>query len=173
MSNFNLDDYVEVNVRVEKFWEKYPDGSINTEIVKWEGDIIAVRTEVYRDKEEINPASTGHAYEKIGSSFINKTSALENCETSSVGRALAILGFEVKKSIASKEEVANAILQQEEIKNKKDDKKTAPVTPKVKDNDLELKKALLEKHKGNKAAAKREYEELKAIENHVEGSEVA
>ena len=43
------------------------------------------------------PASTGYAYEKEGSSFINKTSALENCETSAVGRALAILGFEIKK----------------------------------------------------------------------------
>jgi hypothetical protein len=64
------------------------------------------------------------AYEKENSSFINKTSALENCETSAVGRALAILGFEIKKSVASYEEVANAKLNQnndtqEELANSK------------------------------------------------------
>ena len=70
-----------------------------------------------RDREDTRPA-TGHAYEKEGSSFINKTSYIENCETSAVGRALAMLGFEIKKSIASREEVENAKLQQQSTQPK-------------------------------------------------------
>lgn len=110
-----LKDYIEVNVRIMKFYEKYPEGRILTEIVKWENETIVMKATTYRDNSNI-PASTGYAYEKENSSFINKTSALENCETSCVGRALAILGFEIKKSVASKEEVANAMLNQENYK---------------------------------------------------------
>ena len=114
-----LKDYVEVNVRIMKFYEKYPEGRILTEIVKWEDGVIVMKATTYRDNSDV-PASTGYAYEKEGSSFINKTSALENCETSAVGRALAILGFEIKKSVASKEEVLNAQLQQATINKSSD-----------------------------------------------------
>lgn len=107
-----LKDYVEVNVRIEKFYEKYPDGSIQTEITHLDNDKVIIKAYAYRDREDTKPA-TGHAMEKEGSSFINKTSHIENCETSAVGRALAILGFEVKKSVASKEEVENAKLNQD------------------------------------------------------------
>lgn len=111
-----LKDYIEVNVRIMKFYEKYPEGRIITEIVKWENETIVMKATTYRGSDNVI-ASTGYAYEKEGSSFINKTSALENCETSAVGRALAILGFEIKKSVASYEEVANAKLNQN-IENK-------------------------------------------------------
>ena len=77
-----------------------------------EGKVAIIKAYAYRDREDTRPA-TGHAYEKENSSFINKTSYIENCETSAVGRALAMLGFEIKKSIASKEEVENAKLQQQ------------------------------------------------------------
>jgi len=110
-----LKDYVEVNVRVEKFWQKYPAGRIATEIVSWENGVIVMKASAYKDLNDAVPSATGFAYEKEGSSYINKTSALENCETSAVGRALAILGFEIKKSIASKEEVENAKHQQAEM----------------------------------------------------------
>ena len=113
--NGALANYVEVNVRIEKFWEKFPNGRIETEIIKWENSVIAMKAKVYKDSSDTAPSAVGHAYEVEGSSFINKTSALENCETSVVGRALAILGFEIKKSIASKEEVANAKIQTELI----------------------------------------------------------
>ena len=112
MASYNIDDYVAVNERIEKFYEKYPQGSIETEIVYNDNGQVIFKAYAYRDKEDIRPA-TGHAMEKEGSSFINKTSHIENCETSAVGRALAMLGFEIKKSIASKEEVENAQLQQE------------------------------------------------------------
>ena len=107
-----LSNYVEVNVRVERFYEKFPNGRITTQLLSWENSVVVMKAEVYRDLNDAVPSATGHAYEKEGSSFINKTSALENCETSAVGRALALLGFEIKKSIASKEEVENAKLNQ-------------------------------------------------------------
>jgi len=110
-----LEDYIEVNVRIEKFWKEHPNGRIQTEIIKWENDTVVVKATVWKNKEDEKPDATGHAYEKEGQGYINKTSALENCETSAVGRALAILGYEIKKSIASKEEVENAKAIQNKI----------------------------------------------------------
>lgn len=112
MAGYNIDDYVTVNTRIEKFYEQYPTGSIQTELISLQNGICIFKAYAYRDKEDTKPC-VGHAYEKEGSSFINKTSYIENCETSAVGRALAMMGFEIKKSIASKEEVENAKLQQE------------------------------------------------------------
>lgn len=108
-----LKDYVEVNVRIERFYQKFPNGRINTFMQSNDNGVVIMRAEVFRDLNDAQPSATGHAYEKEGSSYINKTSYIENCETSAVGRALAILGFEIKKSVASKEEVANAQLQQQ------------------------------------------------------------
>lgn len=112
---YDVSDYVQVNERIEKFYEKYPEGSIQTEIQSIVDGVVIFKAYAYRDREDTRPA-TGHAYEKENSSFINKTSYIENCETSAVGRALAMLGFEIKKSIASKEEVENAKLQQQPTK---------------------------------------------------------
>ena len=112
---FDLSDYVQVNERIEKFYEKYPDGSIQTEIQSIQDGVVIIKAYAYRDREDPKPA-TGHAYERENSSHINKTSYIENCETLAVGRALAMLGFEIKKSIASREEVENAKLQQQPAK---------------------------------------------------------
>lgn len=109
-----LEGYIEVNVRIQRFWEKFPAGRISTEIYSWVDGVVVVKAAAYRDIKDEFPAATGFAYEREGSTFINKTSALENCESSAVGRALAILGFEIKKSVASKEEVANAMHQQKQ-----------------------------------------------------------
>lgn len=111
-----LKDYVEVNQRVIEFWQKYPNGRIHTEILSWENGVIVIKASGYRDIADVNPFSIGHAYEKEGAGMINATSALENGETSAVGRMLGLGGFSAKKSIASKEEVENAIAQQEQIK---------------------------------------------------------
>jgi hypothetical protein len=110
--NFNLDEYIGVNERIEKFYEKYPEGSLQTEIVSNANGEVIIKAYAYRNSEDKHP-TTGHAMEKEGSSFINKTSHIENCETSAVGRALAMMGFEIKKSVASREEVANAKLNQD------------------------------------------------------------
>jgi len=111
-----LKDYITVNERIMKFYERYPDGRIVTEIKSWSEGRIIMQATIYRDHDTEKPLAIGHAYEQEGSTYINKTSALENCETSAVGRALALAGFEIKKSIASKEEVEAAQQKQEILK---------------------------------------------------------
>ncbi|MBC7910491.1 MAG: hypothetical protein H7Y30_08325 [Pyrinomonadaceae bacterium] len=64
-----------------------------------------MKAEVFRNSDDAQPAATGHAFEMRGEGFVNKTSYIENCESSSVGRALAMLGFEVRRGIASREEM--------------------------------------------------------------------
>lgn len=111
-----LQDYVMVNERITEFYSKFPDGRITTEIISNELGQIIFKAYVYKRFEDTVPSATGHAMEKEGNSFINKNSHVENCETSAVGRALALMGLSIKKSIASYEEVANAKLQQEDHK---------------------------------------------------------
>ncbi|MFN2597304.1 MAG: hypothetical protein ABR563_08980 [Pyrinomonadaceae bacterium] len=106
-SRDRFEDYVPVAERLERFYERFPDGRITTSIVEHnlESGFVLMRAEVYRSPEDAQPAATGHAFEVRGESYVNKTSYIENAETSSVGRALALLGFEVKRGIASREEV--------------------------------------------------------------------
>ena len=113
-------DYVEVNQRILAFWELYPNGSIETEILSLENGVVTFRATV-KDGDKV--LSTGHGQEKEGNSFINKTSFIENCETSAVGRALGILGIGATTSIASAEEVANAIKNQDKPVKKAEPKK--------------------------------------------------
>lgn len=107
-------EYAEVNQRIKAFRMVFPDGFITSEIKSLEnGIVIFIATVGYYD--ENNNAivlGTGTAYEKEGSSFINRTSYVENCETSAVGRALGMCGFGIDTSVASAEEVQNAILNQ-------------------------------------------------------------
>ena len=113
-------DYAEVNQRIKAFRMVYPTGQIITEMLSNENGICVFRAMVYDEKE--NLLSTGTAYEKESSSFINRTSYIENCETSAVGRALGMAGFGIDVSVASYEEVANAIQNQgEKPKEKKSD----------------------------------------------------
>ena len=112
--------YAEVNQRIKAFRMVYPTGAILTEMVSNENGVCVFRAKVY--DEEDNLIATGTAYEKENSTFINKTSYIENCETSAIGRALGIAGFGIDTSVASAEEVQNAIVNQEEIK-KSDNKK--------------------------------------------------
>jgi len=102
--------YIEVSERI-KFFRANHGGQIITSIVSIDAGVCIFRAEVIVDGKIV---ATGHAYEKEGSSFINKTSYIENCETSAVGRALGIFGIGIDTSIASAEEVGNAIAQQAE-----------------------------------------------------------
>ena len=106
-------NYVEVNKRVMAFRELEPNGSILTEIVSLENGVVVMKATVSNGEGQI--IATGYAYEKESSSYINKTSYIENCETSAVGRALGFCGIGVDTSIASAEEVANAIHIQENL----------------------------------------------------------
>ena len=105
-------DYVLVNERVQEFHKLYPNGSIRTDLVEFT-DRFIIKAEVCPDVADRMRIFTGYAYEMVGSSQINKTSALENCETSAVGRALGMLGIGIDGSIASADEVKNAVHQQE------------------------------------------------------------
>lgn len=110
MSRDRFEDYVPVAERIEQFYAAYPEGRLLTSIIEHdrEAGFVLIRAEAYRNSEDTMPSSTGHAFEVRGESYVNKTSYLENCETSSVGRALALLGFEVKRGIASREEMEKA-----------------------------------------------------------------
>jgi len=103
-------DYVLVNQRVIAFRKLYPGGSIRTKIEQLDDGMCVFRAEAYDDDDRL--IATGHAYEKEGSTFINKTSYIENAETSAVGRCLGFIGIGIDDSIASAEEVQNAINNQ-------------------------------------------------------------
>lgn len=109
-------NYVEVNERIKAFWELFPNGRLNSEIVSIDNGVCIIRAYAFEDKDDDNPISIGTAYEKENSTFINKTSYIENCETSAYGRCLGILGIGIDTSVASAEEVANAMQQQDENK---------------------------------------------------------
>ena len=107
-------EYAEVNQRIKAFRMVYPQGTIETEMLSNENGICIFKAIV--SDGDGNLLGTGTAYEKEDSSFINKTSYIENCETSAVGRALGMCGFGIDVSVASAEEVANAINNQEPTK---------------------------------------------------------
>lgn len=113
-------DYAEVNQRIKAFRMLFPEGYIETKLISDEGGKCVFKAEVgfwVLTSSDSSPfkciLGTGTAYENEGSSFINSTSYIENCETSAVGRALAMLGIGIDISVASAEEVGNAIKQQE------------------------------------------------------------
>ena len=108
--NIKGTEYVEVNERVKYFVKNYVGWSIETELLSNNDSVCVFKATIKDENERV--VATGHAYEKESSSFINKTSYIENCETSAVGRALGFLGIGIDASIASSDEVANAIKNQ-------------------------------------------------------------
>ena len=108
-------DYAQVNERIKAFRMVYPEGTIQTEMVSNDNGVCIFKAIVgyYNDDATIiQVLGTGTAYEKENSTFINKTSYIENCETSAVGRALGMAGFGIDTSVCSAEEVQNAIANQ-------------------------------------------------------------
>lgn len=102
-------DYVLVSDRVLYFNEQYKAGSIQTKLLSELNDpLIVVKATVLPDVATPERKFTGYSQEKVGDGFINKTSALENAETSAVGRALAMMGIGVIESIASVDELNKA-----------------------------------------------------------------
>lgn len=103
--------YAEVNQRIKAFRLVHPSGCITTEIVSMENGAVTMKASVFDEQNHL--LGTGFAQEKENSSFINKTSYIENCETSAIGRALGMCGYGVEVSVASAEEVQNAIHNQQ------------------------------------------------------------
>lgn len=105
---FNLQDYETVEERLEKFWKQYPDGRIETELIEASGTRFIVLARLYRTEADARYWTSGLAYENITERGVNSTNALENCETSAIGRALANAGFATKGKRPSREEMSKA-----------------------------------------------------------------
>lgn len=127
--------YAEVNQRIKAFRMVNPNGTLRTKLVKDENGICTFRSYVYDENGKL--LATGTAQEREDSSFINETSYIENCETSSLGRALGIAGYGIDTSIASAEEVANAIANQNKPITKEDASKFKMTAGKYKGKTLE------------------------------------
>jgi hypothetical protein len=107
---FNLDDYEPVEVRLEKYWKEHPDGRIETELLEASKDRFIVMARLYRTEADAKCWTTGIAEETVASRGVNQTSALENCETSAIGRALANAGYATKGKRPSKEEMNKVVI---------------------------------------------------------------
>jgi hypothetical protein len=103
---FNLDDYETVEERLVKFWKDHPDGQIHTKVLEHTTSRFIVEASIYRTEADPRPWTTGLAEETIQGRGVNATSALENCETSAIGRALANAGYATKGKRASREEMS-------------------------------------------------------------------
>ena len=114
---FNLEDYEPVEKRLgykkdaKSFWEDYPDGRIYTKLLDSTGGRYIVQAYVYRTENDQHPWTTGLAEETIAGRGVNATSALENAETSAIGRALATAGYATKGKRPSREEMSKVAAQ--------------------------------------------------------------
>ena len=108
---FNLADYEPVEVRLEKFIKDYPSFRIATELEVVEASRYIVKAYLYKDASDGVAWATGYAEETVSSRGVNQTSALENCETSAIGRALANAGYAPKGKRPSREEMSKVVAQ--------------------------------------------------------------
>ena len=138
-TNIRGKQYVEVNERIKFFRqeEQYKGWSITTSIEHINDNEVVMCTSVLDTNG--NVIATGHAHEVKGSTNINKTSHIENCETSAVGRALAMLGIGIDTSIASANEVETAIAQSEQPRD------TKPSSPAKKTGNVKEEVSIMDK----------------------------
>jgi hypothetical protein len=112
---FNLADYEPVEKRLgyktdaKSFWEDYPSGRIETDLVICEKERYVFKAYLFKDLKDDIAFATGHAEETVSSRGVNQTSALENCETSAIGRALANAGYAPKGKRPSREEMTKVV----------------------------------------------------------------
>ena len=137
---FNLEDYETVEERLIKFWKEHPDGRIDTKLVDASATRFIVQAYIYRTEVDQHPWASGLAEETISGRGVNATSALENCETSAIGRALASAGYATKGKRPSREEMAK-VQEQSKVKAELDKVKakmaqtSGEYIPVEKDND--------------------------------------
>jgi hypothetical protein len=120
---FDLESYETVETRLARFWEKHPKGRVLTDLVFHDERRFIIKAEIYFDRDDMTPVATGFAEEIVGASPVNRTSALENGETSAIGRALANCNFASQGKRPSREEM-------EKVERYKAEPRK-PVTPKA------------------------------------------
>jgi hypothetical protein len=106
VAHFNLDDYETVEERIAKFWKDHPEGRIVTTMLEGSPSRFIVYAAIYRGKDDSQPYATGLAEETVQGRGVNATSALENAETSAIGRATANAGYATKGKRPSREEMS-------------------------------------------------------------------
>ena len=132
---FNLEDYETVEERLIKFWKEHPDGRIATKLLDFSSGRYIVQAFIFRTEIDQHAWSTGLAEETISGRGVNATSALENCETSAIGRALASAGYATKGKRPSREEMGKvaaaknneALIEATKAKMKETAKEYVPV----------------------------------------------
>jgi hypothetical protein len=160
MGNFNLNEYVEVADRIPLFWERFPDGAITSEVLRIDGAEVIVKATLYSNGAERVVLATGIAREVEGKSPVNRTSHVENAETSAIGRALANAGFSGSAKRASRQEMEKVQRQTKEHEEALEYLRT--MGQKVTDEEL---KARVRKEW---AAAKERYSVARALADAVE-----
>ena len=118
MAKFNLDNYELVEDRLKKFWKDNHNGRINTDVVRSsdDGTMVIVKAELYLDKDDPNPVSSGLAQETKGlGGFANKEAWLENCESSAIGRALANWKYQGNKKPRPTQEEMKKVVEVESV----------------------------------------------------------
>lgn len=128
MARFDLDQYDTVEVRLARFWEAHPEGRVLTSVMFHDERRFICRAEIYFDRDDPTPVASGYAEEIVGASPVNKTSALENCETSAIGRALANCNFASLGKRPSKEEMEKVQRYAAEPRKPAVERKTRTVT---------------------------------------------
>ena len=124
--NIKGKEYVEVNTRIKYFRQNFKEWSLTSEIIELTSETVLIKAVIRNPEGRI--IASGYAHEEKASSYINKTSFIENCETSAWGRALGNLGIGIDSSVASYEEVKTAI-QKQETQTPKKAKQGAKLTP--------------------------------------------
>jgi hypothetical protein len=132
---FNLADYEPVEVRLEKFIKDYPDFRISTELEVVEATRYIVKAYLFKTSQDSIAWATGYAEETVSTRGVNQTSALENCETSAIGRALANAGYAPKGKRPSREEMSKVAPNHPALKVVKQEVKPAPQDIKEGDTD--------------------------------------
>jgi hypothetical protein len=95
---FDLSQYQTVQQRIDLFWERFPQGRFNIDIVSLTESQVVMKAEVWTDWAEDAPRAVDYAEERVTTSGVNKTSHIENCATSCLGRAISQLGGELSPS---------------------------------------------------------------------------
>jgi hypothetical protein len=124
MAHFDLSQYQTVQERIDLFWERFPEGRFNLDIINVSEQQVIIKAEVWTDWAEDKPRAVDYAEERFGSSPVNKTSFIENCASSALGRAISQLGGNLspkgKRPSASEMEKVNRVNNRDWIKEAED-----------------------------------------------------